>query len=771
MSLLDEITSKIPLPKKQEDLEYFFALNITPSKITAALWSVKGHSLNVQNSVSGEYSSETEIIDVADRLLDKCLGEMSLEPEKILFGVPDAWLQDDNLKEPNLKLLRNIVKSLELKPMAYVSTSHALAHMLEKKEGAPPTAIMVGIDGDITVSVIRAGKVDGSRVVKRSQNLGTDVEKALLDFTSVEVLPSKMFIYGVSETSLEKQREELLSFPWMNKLSFLHLPKIEILEENVAIKAIALAGAVEINPEVKYVPAVIAVATSSMSKPLPEEEVKTLDEVPAESEISDTLTDRDTDLPTHRPADLPNSDNLEPVNDDDLGFVTGDIAELEVKKHDQELDIPEEQTAVDPADYPTTPVGGGLSRRSDNLPSQTDDDYSTAVAPLSRLPAIFQRMPQLPGFGNKRLIAVPVLLLVLILTFLLLPQATVKVFVEPRVLERDTQVTVDPTITSVDEAGKRVPGEYVETEVSGSEKGVATGKKQIGDPSKGTVVLYNKTYSSKTFEKGTTLTSNNQKFTLDTSVTVASQSATDSGITFGKGTAGVTAEKIGADGNLSSGSEFTVAGAATSQYSAKAEGNFSGGTSKDVTVVTSDDQKKLLASLAANLRKQAQGQIQEKLNGKKILEDALEEEITKRSYSKAVNDQASEFTLNLSARYKGIAYQETDLKTIVAKLVETNVPEGFELNLAETETQADVAKVEKDKLIFVARFKAKLMPKLDAKQIRSQIRGKTPAEAAEILKGYENVLGSEIKISPPIPANIARLPFLDRNIKVEVSLK
>ena len=63
------------------------------------------------------------------------------------------------------------------------------------------------------------------------------------------------------------------------------------------------------------------------------------------------------------------------------------------------------------------------------------------------------------------------------------------------------------------------------------------------------------------------------------------------------------------------------------------------------------------------------------------------------------------------------------------------------------------------------------MPKLDEGKILAQIKGKTPEAAAQILKTYENVLGSEIKINPSLPAKIARLPFLDKNIKIEVSLK
>ena len=102
----------------------------------------------------------------------------------------------------------------------------------------------------------------------------------------------------------------------------------------------------------------------------------------------------------------------------------------------------------------------------------------------------------------------------------------------------------------------------------------------------------------------------------------------------------------------------------------------------------------------------------------------------------------------------------------------TQVPVGFQLNLEDTETQADVSELKKDgKLIFLARFKTKLFPKIDAEIVKNQIKGKSVGEAVNILKGMENVLGSEIKISPALPSILQRLPLLGKNIKIEAGLK
>ena len=128
--------------------------------------------------------------------------------------------------------------------------------------------------------------------------------------------------------------------------------------------------------------------------------------------------------------------------------------------------------------------------------------------------------------------------------------------------------------------------------------------------------------------------------------------------------------------------------------------------------------------------------------------------------------------MNLAIRFKGTAFDDKDLRGIVSKLVTTQVPDGYSLDLFDTETQADVSKLEKDgRLIFLAKFKAKLLPKLDTDKLKKEIAGKQMDAAIETLKGLDNILGAEIKLTPTLPKFLQRLPILTNNITVEVGLK
>ncbi|MBI2196257.1 hypothetical protein HYU45_01450 [Candidatus Daviesbacteria bacterium] len=731
MSFLDKITAFLPFRERQESKEYFFATNIGTENLTAALWGIEGKELKILSIASENYSSNDEIVAVTDKLLDQVLGLKEIEPQKILFGVPASWLIDDNLKDEYLKILRVLVKELELTPMAYVATSNAIAHFLEKQDGIPTTAILIGFEKlHLTVTVVRAGKIDGVKVIKRGETAGSDIEKALLTFIDVETLPSKILIYGTASSELKSQ---LLSFPWMSKLSFLHLPKIEVLEQDLEIKSICLAGGSELNPAISFI-------DHSQQRKI---------------EKAVVIDEEDLKEPESQVVRKPKSEvNSEKEN---LGFVVGDV-ESQIKSEYKETDdLPEDLKLEQPQEEELA-ISKERPLEIEDFETDKKNDWKQLIPKSLTTPILL--------FGI-------VLSLALVLgTYILLPKANVKIFVEPKVLEKDAEVIADPNQKAVDEDAKIIPGQTVETEVSGSAKDNASGKRQIGDPAKGTIVIYNKTLSPQVLSKGTSISSGGIKFTLDTSATIASQSASDSGITFGKANTTVTAASIGADGNLPSGSDFTIAGYSSDKLAAKSEGNLSGGTSKDVTVVSSEDQQRLLAKLSSDLRQQAQQKLQEKFPNKKILQEALSEQVTRKSYNKNINDQASEFALNMTIRYKGTAFEDKDLKLIVSKLVTTQVPDGFQLDLSETETQADVSKLEKDgKLIFLARFKAKMIPQVDKDKIRNQIKFKTPAEVANLLKGMDNILGSEISWTPKIPKALERLPILSKNIKIEVGLK
>ncbi len=752
---LKGLLPNLPFFNNSVSSEVFFAIDISADKITAGVWMLRGRALQILNTASAPYRHHSELTEAANQALDEALADFEFNPSKVLFGVPDYWLQDDNLKEEYLKSLRKLTKDLDLEPMAFVSMSHAISHFLQKQTGVPTTAVLINYADPLVVSVVKGGKIVGSKEIRRSEDLAFDLEKILLQFDEIEVLPSRILVFGQSKGSGLK--EKLVSFPWMSKLPFLHLPKIDLLDESVTIQAVCFAGASELNPDVSYQPQAL------------------------NSKKDGGLLHRGEQLRE----DPKQKEQLEKA-----GFVAGDIENMEVEFDETDVEHPASYVPDDGV-FKDFEDGGEMVKRGKMPVGQYGDVPSTGREIGVRGGGLMSWPSRMLGgltggggglFSLRNLVLgfVVVFLVAGIGTYVTMVKATVSIFIDAKVMEKDAIVIADPSIKEVDAAAKKIPGKVIDVAVNDTGKGSASGNKQIGDPAKGKVIIYNKTDSSKNLAKGTVLSSTGgQKFSLDSGVAIASQSAQPGPnfqtiITPGKSdSVGVTAQVIGPDGNLPAGTNLAVSGFNDSQVIAQIDTAFSGGTSKNIMVVTADDQKKLLAQVASSLRQKAQDAIQGKLTGDmKILQEGLQENITSQNFSKNVGDQASEFTLALAINFKGTAYSDGDLKTIVAKSSDTSVPEGYELNLADSQTQAAANSVDKEgKLTFNAKFLGKLVPIIDQEKLKKEITGKSVGEAVTIIKRIENVIGVEAAFKPKLPGFLQRIPFMTKNISLEVMAK
>lgn len=748
--LLSKLKSLVPRKKITEN---FFSLNIDLDTVTAAVWTINQNRLVILNTARATYQNGDDFksdksilsfIDAANYSLDAALANITPEPTKLLFGVPDVWLEDDDIKAEYLKILRRTVKELGVEPMAYVSITHAISHLLQKQQGVPLSAVLVEASDPVIVSVIKAGQNLGSKVQTYGGDIGKDVEDALSGFTGIEVLPARILVYGGQDPT--RAREELSSYRWGGQLPFLHLPRAEALEDLVDIRAVAFAGGSELvpelHPEISLLP---RGADTKLSRPLPDE----TEEMPEGSA-------------------------------NEAGFVEGDIkkrpprvAEPESQGYpgsEEEADIIEQEEWVD-----GRRPGSEAGQEGVSLASRVQ---ALITAPLMAMADGTPQVNRLPRLLARKMVIIPVTVLVgLTAAYIFIPSAKVAVFVDMQPLTNSAQIIADPSITAVDQENNKIPGKLIETDVSGSGSIATTGKKKVGDPARGKVVIYNATTNPVNLNRGTVLTAGSGlKFTLDEDVKVASKSANASDPPSRSDVVGATASDIGPEGNIAAGTDLTVAGFSQAQVEAKVDTAFSGGVSKDVAVVTADDQNRLLAQVTSELKQKAQPQLQSQPSGDlKILPEALLETITRKSFTKNIGDQADSLTVSVTAHYKTTAFSDADLKSLAGKLIQTQVPDPskYSIDNSQAQVDAEVTKVDKNGLVyFNARFKSKLMPKLDIGRLKDEISGKTPSQARQILKAAEpSIIDVLIKVSPPLPGPLDRLPLRKENISIDVTAK
>lgn len=797
------------LPKKEETKEFFFSLYLDTDAVAVAVWSIGVSGAPVVSSFAHALVADNtweSRIQVTDRLLSAAEEKVKVTRPitKTVFGMSGAYLTaDGNITDEIRPQLKKLSKMLELTPVGFVPLSQAIAFSLKKEEGVPPSVILLGCSSlhVVRLSLFRVGQLTTDATFSLGDDPAAVLEAMIKKYQDGEVLPSRMLLYGGSIHTLEDIRSKLLKHPWPTRVNFLHFPKIEIVSVESLLTSVSLAGASELaheigeNPEGEEgVSTVVAQATpvhttspsiqdDEINEDEDAEETDEAEEIVDDSEdmvedengsdevqddesrdqmsqdgSEESETDEDDsveDEPVHQITEIPDGEvsNVEVVTPESLGFRHEDVLEQRIK-----------DTHVAP-NY-TKPI----SKKAFLLPVKFSMPR-VSFATLSHLPNIFSRLPKVRGGILPVIGGILVLLLLGWGAYYMVPKATVTVLVASVSVDESAILSVDPTATIANPENKMIPGKTQEKSVSGEKTIAITGKKNVGDPAKGTVTIYNKVTSGRTFSKGTTLTTNGVAFTLDSDVSIASASESIGSITFGKATASVTAKDIGPNGNVSASSEFSFANVNASAVSARNETAFTGGTSKQVTVVSRADQDALIKALTDELVVQAKEQLLTSgITGERLIDSTIKTEVAEKVFDAELDQEAKELHGKVTITVSGISVSDKDIQAVLSSLVEQKVPSGYRLAPEQTEVTTSNVTVKKDgKISMTAKLTAISLPQIDTDTLKNTLVGKSVTEATQILRSTKGVAGAEYRfvLSP----SESRLPVNPRNITITVTVQ
>lgn len=659
LNLLTKLNQVKPPP------EQFLALSVGSETVNSAVWQMDQGQPKIMSvgSVEEWNGEDAKLVAAADASLATALEPIEKEPEKIIFGLPESWVVDDKIASERQPLLKDLSEKLTLKPIGFVVVTEAIIHWLKQKEGTPPTAILLELsETEVIITLVKVGKSLGSKTVGRSEDLGADVEEGLVRFGHNDSLPSRMIIYD-GHLDLESTRQTLLSYPWQDKLPFLHFPKIEILDKDVVIRAISLATASPIE---------------TMPPTAPEPTPKSVNFYPDKDVIRET--------PPPRPSII----------------------------HQVRLWL--------------------------------------ATHKLKRFPLI--------GVVVVGLLAV--VIITILAAYFILPKANVILYLTPKIVSESLQFTVDAT-RDPDQEKKRLRGEIVELELEDALQKDATGESEVGDKAKGSVTIFNKTSNSKKLPANTTLIGpSSLEFSLDQDVTIASQSATDTGITFGKATVAVTASQVGSDSNLSADTPLTIKGFDTSTYSAKTNSAFTGGSSRQVKAVSKKDHEKLQEELAQKLTIQALDTLRSQVpSGFTLIDQNPQAEIISRKFTKAIGEEADTVSLTLKLRVKTLKFSTADLLALTQN---QSASDQIEIKFEDVDYEDDQAAV-------TVSINQKLLPDINKDEVISNLRGKYPEDSENYLKSLPNFAKVEIEFSPKLPAKLRTFPKRSQNIHLDIKVE
>lgn len=792
------------LNTKSKPREYILSLSLNSDHVAGACWYVEGKPTPVLlNAVARRLNKDSwdERIQAADDIITALEEKVGTEDiHKVIFGMPAQYLTDSGDISHSIRPeLKKLTTQLDLKPIGFVPVHQAIIYKLKQDEGIPPTVLLVGVSKDIlTITLYKIGTFISQQVVQSSDPVAPQIEKAFSTFTNVEVLPSRILLYGANSAKLESLKNELINYPWTSKSNFLHFPKISILPADTTVFSISLAGASELGkmlihdePTTDKNDTFHATAVENQ----PQEKEEKIDEtIEAESAEEEVISDEETTDVTlgekidkeskgeisepietevtdevNETVDIGEESNIEVVSPEEIGFTTP-------KVHHSQEEMKEEKSKV----YPTHEISGSIPTKIPDTSEDTEEDEPKfSLSPLLDIlnTKVLPVMTTITkgSLSKKLLIFVPLALGILglcyYLLFIVTPRANISLILQTKPIQQSVALTIDPNETTIDFSKNILPGHKEEKTLSGDKTITVTGKKKVGDPAKGTVTIYNKSLSELNLKKGHQIVSGSLKFTLDTDVKIASAAESIGSITFGKGDVAVTAMQIGEASNLTSGTEFSLKDLSSNTAIARNGEAFTGGTSRDVTVVTYDDYSVLTNALVKDLTERAKQELVSSGSGKlKMIDGTIKVADTKKQFKEELGEETNELHGTITVTLNGIAYDQEELKNYFSQSIKKDLPTGYEIESNKTQVSLGKVQVKKDgTIIGEGAITTTAIPQVDMMDVAQSIAGKSVDEAKNDMKKMNGVTDVQILISSFVNKNM--LPVRKENIKVTITTK
>lgn len=756
----------LPFLKKKVDTEYILILLLRQEKANAVIVEKKASQISILNqheeffSTNLEEAHGDEWLDILDAAITRAEEKLppAIETHKTVFGIPNSWVEEKQIKKDYLGKLKHASDELDLKPIGFIEIPEAIIHAVSEKEGAPVSSVLAEVGKKyVVLTLTRAGRIIDTKAAPLK---GTSVETAdaLLKQFSVEVLPSRLIIYNGDDS--KEMAQNFTKHHWSKSIPFLHPPQIMLLEKGFDVDAVVEGAASQLGAETNLAAhSMVTAAAAGAHETEAEDEAKETEDLPLDAKTASAF-----------------------------GFVVGkDIEELpeeetseakeaetdEIKPTDSEpiINDPYEKKGMDDAGFREEHV----NLKTPDFPRESQEKTGTKsfLAGISLPPFLKNLGDRLPGNmpKNKFFLLIPgvlILLIILSVVYATVTRAEIELKVRPEVAEEEADVMFVTTGES-DFSDNILAAQTLTVMVSGKAETRATGEKEEGEKAKGTVTIFNSSSDKKELAEGTVITSsNNLSFELDKEVIVASASGDIfSGTQSGTAKVPVTAVEIGKESNIPSNTTFKIGN--DSSLGAKNDEAFSGGSKKEIRVVSKNDLAKLAADLPKSLMKEAEDQVNQKLGSQEILLTVYSDFSPSASdYSAGEGDEAETVSLESEVEMVGVFYNNKDLVEFTKSLIKEEFSD--DLTLDEENITTTVIDFEEEDGDYSAKLslEANLVPKIDEQNLRERLKGKSFDEANEILESLPQVISTRISLFPPIPfLNI--LPRRAENIEIKVS--
>lgn len=769
------------LRKKKIERDFYLSLLLKPHKAAAILFEKTESSLviistkEVPLEADLDSLSDDELVQIMDTVTSSVEGALPENDsvEKTIFSIPHAWQTEGKISKENLTKLKKICDSLELKAIGFIVSVEAVVKFMQKKDGVPIKAIFVEHTSNQAIVYI----VENSNIVQvHSSEVGDDFVKTveeLLEAANLDSLPTKIILHDYE--GAESLQQEFLNHEWKDELNFLHVPQVLVLEKGFENEAVINGVASQMGFEVlQDIKAGVEVDEDGYIKEKEESDI----ELATAEEFGFSASDQEIDSISEEAV----SADDEIIEKTDSQIIKDELESneskvtLEDSPHDNLREPVINEPLINESIEDSKPEEELKGKNQVSSPSPVDN-RTTLVDKLKELtPVVF--LNDLFKGGAKSVFSKALNLrfglfliaFILIITFLSYAyynwylQTEIVVFSDSQVVQTEEDVILaEDNNTSYLQKVINLATLTESVDISAQQK--ATGKKETGEKATGEVTIYNKTERPVTLEKGTTISSNDLDFVTLAEIKIASTSsfATD----FSSQKVKVEASKFGKEYNLPSNSNFTVAGRPTSSLIAKNSTAFSGGSTKELTVISAKDIESLRKSSENGSLDKALSAVKSKVNGNALLIDSpISVELNDEKISGKEGQEASSVSLSGKLVYTFGTYTKDDMIDFVYQLAKSEVPDGYAFLEDKSQVRLLDIKSDKDEVTAKLSVEAVFAPNIEVSKLLGEIKGKNLDDVKKQIEQLKGVSDVTVRSKNKLPLFPSLLPFNAKNIKV-----
>ena len=364
------------------------------------------------------------------------------------------------------------------------------------------------------------------------------------------------------------------------------------------------------------------------------------------------------------------------------------------------------------------------------------------------------------------------------LVFVILPKATVVVFPKTEIVTRDMKISLSSVVQTPDANKLILPAVKVDQTVNVADKFQSQGQNQVGNKATGTIKIYNFTKVPINLKAGTTvLTVGSKTYSLDNDVlglkpTEYLNARTKEVDLSSLGQpVDVTASQGGDDYNLPGGTRMEISnqvfGSRPQLLYAKTDSEISGGTTRYLSVISSDD----ITQAQAKLQKEALDQVRQKLSlsGQILADGAYSATVSQFGTDNQPGVQTPSFQGSLTVQITGLAFKLDDLNNLINERISQTLSANKSLekpSLDQIQYSAQELDLNNQLAVLSAHFQGKAVYNLDLKGVTPEMVGKSQAQVNDILNKRGEIEKVEITLAPVWQKNF---PWLASKINLIVN--